>query len=532
MTSKTFSFKYNVKQPSKSISIKIYGLYRANPKLLVSKTVRNPSFRVRLPVDRYSDFYIVASASNTEHKNEFVATFTSESRPVCINEYTTIASIYCFNKFASFSPEGELQIALSKDRFRICQGMKNNFVGDDGIISKVISSSPNGLETNSYPMYNSMANILYYCQEDLPIYEAFLQLCGSSMKHASSNIEALLNLAHEPFENAEMIYDLAKSEEQIFKPSLRTIKLKKSQQRIPDHWSLSIKVHDSGAQNFLISGPGYIDFDKNDRVWVTNNTRQGTPYSCSFCVVLNSDGSPAEFSPVFGGGLLGGGFGVTVNNKKDKIYLGNYGWGPVQCNPQKGSISVVSSLGKLLSPSNGFTNKISRAQGMKFDSKGNLWISSWGTQDPLAPSSDTVFQFKGEKSAVVVYRNADPEKAISFEFESPHCMTFDLIIDSKDNVFAVNSGDADKGIRSSIYKLRLVRNKIKELASWKSEYVNKKKKTIGMEGFRQVCLNSKDEVFIGGIASNRILKFDNDLNFLRDFTKNIDAPWGVKNADQ
>ncbi|MEM9547902.1 MAG: hypothetical protein AAGA77_18105 [Bacteroidota bacterium] len=527
MNGKFFSFTYDLQPISKSLRIKIFGVYRSNPKLLVEKTVRRFSFRVKLPIDRFTDFYIVASPVNAQLNNQFVASFTATSGRVCINEHTTIAALYCFNKFASFTPEGDLQIGLSRDRFKICQGMKNNFVYEDGELSKVIISSPNGLETNSYPMFNSLATILHYCQEDEFIYEAFLRLCGNKKMEARSNIEALLNLAHEPFDNAEEIYNLVKEKEQTFKPSLRTIKLRKTQQRIPDHWSLSIKVNHSGAENFLISGPGYIDFDKNDRVWITNNTRQGTSYSCSFCVVLNSDGTPADFSPVFGGGLLGGGFGVTVNNKKDKIYLGNYGWGPVQCNPQKGSVTAISSQGKLLSPSNGFTNKLSRVQGMKFDSQGNLWMSSWGTQAPLAPSSDTVFQYKGEKSAVVVYIDADPKRAVSFEFESPHCMTFDLIVDEHDNVFATNSGDAAKGIRSSIYKLKLENNKIIKLASWKSKYENKKQKTIGGEGFRQVCLNSKGEVFVGGIASNRILKFDNDLNYLRDFTKNIDAPWGV-----
>ena len=376
-------------------------------------------------------------------------------------------------------------------------------------------------------MFNSLANVLYYCQNDEAVYTSFLKLCSSENTNANSNIEALLNLAQNPFEKARKIYKLVKGEKQIFKPSLATIELRKNQQRVPSHWSLSIKVNNSGAQNFLISGPGYIDFDKNDRVWVSNNTRQGTPNSSTFCVVLNSDGSPTEFSPVFGGGMLGGGFGITVNNEKDKIYIGNYGWGPVQCNPQKGSISVIDSNGSLLSPPNGFTKEVTRAQGMKFDSQGNLWISSWGTQDPLAPSSNTVFTFKSRKSAVVVYPDADPKRAISFKFDNPNFMTFDLVIDSNDNVFATNSGDADAGVKSSIYKLKLVEDKIIELAHWKSNYVNRKKKTVGMEVFRQVCLNSKDEVFVGGIASSRILKFDNDLNYLRDFTKNIDAPWGV-----
>lgn len=527
MSVKKIRFKYDLERRAKSIEVKIYGLKKSKPKLLVSKTTTKSKFKIEVPTKKYDDFYIVAEEHSIERRNQFIATFTEKSDYVCINEYSTIASIYCFNKFARISKKGALKISLSTNKFGICQGMKNNFVYDDGQLSSVISSPPNALETNSYPMFNTLANILYYCLLDEGVYSAFLHLCSTEDRQAESNIEALLNLAHNPFANADKIYDLVKGKRQIFKPSLRTIRLRPTLQRVPSHWSLSIKVNDSGAQNFLISGPGYIDFDKNNRVWVTNNTRQGTPYSCSFCVVLNSDGSPADFSPVFGGGLLGGGFGVTVNNEKDKIYLGNYGWGPVQCNPQKGSISVISSKGELLSPSNGFTNKLSRVQGMKFDSKGNLWMSSWGTQDPLAPSSDTVFSYKSEKSAAVVYLNADPERAISFEFDSPYDKTFDLIVNKHDNIYVANSGDSANDVRSSIYKLKLEGDQIVELASWKSKYVNKENNTIGMEGFRQVCLNSKGEVFVGGVLSNRILKFDKDLNFLRDFTKNINGPWGV-----
>ena len=60
-------------------------------------------------------------------------------------------------------------------------------------------------------------------------------------------------------------------------------------------------------------------YDKEGKVWMNNNTTQGTPNSSMFVTILNSDGSPWAKSPIFGGGLLGAGFGIAINNERDKI---------------------------------------------------------------------------------------------------------------------------------------------------------------------------------------------------------------------
>ena len=79
---------------------------------------------------------------------------------------------------------------------------------------------------------------------------------------------------------------------------------------VPNQWTLTIKINDSGSKNFLIGGPGYLIFDENNRAWLNNNTRQGTPNSSTFCTILEPNGQPAAFSPLFGGGMLGAGFGI------------------------------------------------------------------------------------------------------------------------------------------------------------------------------------------------------------------------------
>ena len=49
-----------------------------------------------------------------------------------------------------------------------------------------------------------------------------------------------------------------------------------------------------------------------------------SPESSSFCYVLEPDGSPCHFSPITGGGLLGVGFGVTIDKAKENIWFGYY----------------------------------------------------------------------------------------------------------------------------------------------------------------------------------------------------------------
>ena len=53
--------------------------------------------------------------------------------------------------------------------------------------------------------------------------------------------------------------------------------------------------------------------------WITNNVVQGTPNSSRFSVVLQPNGQPVDGrdgtprSPLLRGGLLGGGYGVTID---------------------------------------------------------------------------------------------------------------------------------------------------------------------------------------------------------------------------
>lgn len=127
---------------------------------------------------------------------------------------------------------------------------------------------------------------------------------------------ALYNIATHPFDNVSEIYSLIDNKPAIYSLALNTLTLPDWKTPIPNQWTLTVKFNNTGSKNFIFGGPGYLIFDKYDKVWITNNTRQGTPNSSTFCTILNPNGSPHCFSPLSGGGLLGSGFGITYEKMK------------------------------------------------------------------------------------------------------------------------------------------------------------------------------------------------------------------------
>lgn len=511
-----------------------------NP-IVETSTIPISSTTFSVDLDNSSDIYyaiiLTITKSNLgsyakENPIQLLSIFNGASAAVVLNEPLTIANTFCYAQFMQVAEDQSVHIGGNARSIKVAHLMRLNFMDDAGNLSPVISSSPNALETNSYSMWNSLSNLLYYCLNDNTTYQSFLEQTSTPDKSATSFLQALSALVHDPFNKVEAIYELVCAEEQPYTPSLPQITLPKGNTTAVSQWTLTIKVSDSGAQNFLIGGPAFVVFDKNDRAWITNNVTQGTPNSSAFCTVLEPDGSPAAFSPLFGGGLLGAGFGVTTDKAKEKIYVGNYGWGPSQCNPQTGSLSVFSSEGQMLSPPNGFTNGLHRVQGLKFDGKGNLWMCSWGTQNPLAPSDENYYSFKSYPSSVVVYLQGDPNRMVSYDFtgfESPYNLTFDLVFDKEDNAIVSNGGNYSKDNEdecqvSSIYKLQLKEGKITALASWKDV---DNKDTNGYDSFRQVAINSKGEIYLVAMGSNRVIKFNENLEKIAVFTKDMQRPWGI-----
>jgi len=325
---------------------------------------------------------------------EFVTVLGSNlPQSATINELTTVAASY---SMAQFDRSG----VISGNSFglQIAAGMNDNIVvSSTGESSPVLLSSPNADQTNSLRSTRSLANLLAACVNDPDVTASLFNLttlAGGLPPHSTA--EALANLAREPGQNVDGIYALTLLSD-LYTPSLITM---------PDAWTVTIKFNDSGDDTMLIGGPGNLAFDKRGYAWVTNNTVQGTPNSSNFNLVFKPNGQPADGrngtprSPLLGGGILGAGYGVTID-PHGHVWFGNFGWGPCDdCDPSpdgNGSISRFTLTGNPVSPPDAYQGGPVRAQGMVSDAGGNIWISSFGN------------------NSVYVFKHGNPHQSVGFD---------------------------------------------------------------------------------------------------------------------
>jgi streptogramin lyase len=309
---------------------------------------------------------------------------------VTMNELTTVAASY---SMAQFYRTG----VISGNSFglRIAAGMNNNLVAvTTGSSSQVLLNSPNADETNSLRMTRTLANVLVACVNSRGATAELLALTKPARGRPPRNTaDALANLARDPGQNVRQISPLAKLYS-YYSPALESV---------PDAWTVTVKLNDSGDDTQLIGGPGNLVFDADGYAWITNNVVQSTTGSSKTMILLKPNGQPSDGSnskarsPVTGGGLLGGGYGITID-PQGFVWEGNFGWG--DDNPTldgNGSISEFSAFGVPISGPEGYQGGPLRAQGMVADASGNIWIASF--------ANDSVFVFPG----------GDPSNAIQFQ---------------------------------------------------------------------------------------------------------------------
>jgi len=467
-----------------------------------------------------------------------------------VSPESSVASIYAFARMTTVQNDGLVNMSGTKRNMKIAYGMKQNFYLTEGGIADMIKESPNGFETNSYPMFNSLCNLLYYCLTDKDFYDQFLEYAWHEENKPNNNfLQAVRNMLHDPFTNAKDIYQMLVGREEIYKDSLTSMNVS-DDKKAPNNWTLTIKTNKSGSKNFIPSGTAFVVFDADDNAWVANNFRAGSNLSGTHCLVYKHNAEPTDFSPVQGGGVLGVGFGAAIDPKKEYISFGNFGWGPELNNPQEGSIArFYYKDGSPVSPSNGFTPGLSRVQGMDYDKHGNLWMASVGCQEPFAPAPTGVYPFKSEPSAVVVYLNGEPDAEtmlICDEFpvkqsassdavflKTPYLKVFDVAPDNEGSAYVSCIGNYDEDIEkcalSAVYKVTIENHKLVVKASWYSDYLNETNNQHGFESLRQVEINGDGDVVVVGVASSRatILSKDN-LTFKSYYDVNTHNPWGVK----
>lgn len=482
--------------PYPGVIVTLYAAGTNQPALLAQTTTDSAGrFELRSPMAATEGVFLV-TASLTEAVHLVAILGPNLPGTVTVNELTTVAAAY---SMAQFYRRGE----ISGDPFalRIAAMMNDNLVDiATGDSSPVLLTSPNGDESNSLRSTRSLANLLAACAEDPAAAASFLFLATDPrLPLATSTPQAMANLARNPGENVASIYYLA-TVRTPFRPALF---------EMPDAWTVTVKVNDSGDDNHLISGPGFIVFDSKGYAWVTDNTIQGTPYSSRFMFVLKPNGKPADGadgtpkSPITTGGLLGGGYGITID-LHGSVWVGNFGWGPdkscqyypaTNCN---GSVSLFTPSGQPVSGPLGYQGGPVRAQGMDSDADGNIWICSYG--------DDAVYVFlKGSLTNVARFQ------------EYPGSQPFHVRIGPDGTGWVVCGGGLAGAYPSSLTRLRLVGNELQRI--WR----------IGLgEGLKGFSLDSKNNAWVTSLGDSKVYAVAPDGHIIGAFDGGgVDGPWGA-----
>ena len=366
-------------KPVQGATVSIYRAGVGAPELL-EEVVTNArgQFSASLPKQEATETrYVVAVIGRTE----LMTVMAPGDRPlVRINEITTVAAAYAMAQFFAGKEISGKSLPL-----QVAAGMFRNLAAPDrGEVSQVLRRSPNADETNARRLMATLSNVLANC-----VRNGAVDSCAPLFAFtdgATTTLEAVISIAHNPARNVHEIFALGNTV-QPFKPALLATQGPDAPDELMrlDAFTVAVKVNRSGRKNAKgkelcpIGGPANLVFDDKGYAWVSNNVVQGTTGSANCFFVLKPDGSPADGrdgtprSPIFGGGVLGQGFGIT-RDPSGNIWSGNFGWGGVNPN---GSVSEFSPMGTPLSPETGFVSTLDRVQGTTSDASGNIWMASY-----------------------------------------------------------------------------------------------------------------------------------------------------------
>lgn len=491
-------------EPQSNVWVTLYEATDAEPIVLArARTDRDGRFRLLTNHEETNSIFFLAAHVKLGLK--FVAILGTElPEHVTLNEMTSVAASYSMAQFyRSGDISGEalpLQIAalMSANIADIATGES----------SPVLLAGPNADQTESLRMTRSLSNLLNAAAKN--VFIRFLYLLANTPPGGSIPLDtsvATANLARDPGKNVLGLYSLSKTRI-AYTPALESP---------PNAWTVTVKVNDSGNDAFLFGGPANVSFDSRGYVWVANNSMQGTPDSANCIMVLKPDGTPATgggglpTSPVFGGGILGVGWGTFVDHT-DTVWIGNFGWGGgdnfptetpiVSMDPLvlgRGSVSKFTAAGVSQSDPIGFFGGTYRVQALKVDGSGNLWCASFGND------------------SLVVFPNGDPEQARSHYFYDS-AGTFGIAIAPDGDAWVSNSGGLSGLGESTVAKVQRLQN---------GDLVPRFTIDVG-HTLKVIDVDSRGNAWVASQGDNTVYGFDPDGNPLGGFTGGgILGPWGL-----
>ncbi|MBU3601744.1 NHL repeat-containing protein [Polynucleobacter sp. AM-25C3] len=481
-------------------TVSIYQAQTGTPILVVQTTTDGAgNFTAKVPVSNTNTnsnpalYYAVATKSSGI---QLIASLGSGPlSAVKINDLTTVATAYAFAQFL----QSDLSIAGSAIPLSIAAGMAENLVAaESGSASIVIQTSPNGYETNTWSALGSLANKLAACTQGLSnaCTALFAATPASNAALPTNTMQAAVNIALNPANNVTGIFNLVNATN-AYSPALTAnqgpsgLNFQKLQA-----WTMALKVNNSGNSNCPFGGPANVAFDVNGYAWINNNVLQPTANSSNCLMVLQPNGKPATGllntpnSPITGGGILGSGFGIAIDTLGN-IWSGNFGWG--NSFPSSGSVTKLSSLGVPVSPSTGYTNGLSRVQGIAVDQSNNIWMASYGN------------------NSVVVYRNGSASNAASYTDSNTE--PFGVAIASDGSAWVSYTGS------DTVSKLKITNGTISKLAS-----------VILPAGSnpKGVAVDSLGNAWVAAGANSTVYEINSSGTIIGTYTgQGINGPWGI-----
>lgn len=412
-----------------------------------------------------------------------------------LNELSTVAAAYSMAQFSDGT-----RIAGDAFGLRIAAGMNDNLVAPGvGMQSPVLLTPPNANQTIGLQTLGSLGNLLFQCLRQGGEFERELFALTTVPGGAApaNTFQAVQNIAQNPAHNVSGLFDLSRTAVQYFGPAL---------DGAPDAWTLAVKFNDTGDVQTPFGGPANIAFDKDGYAWIANNVIQGTPNSGNFIVVLRPDGRPARgvvegkpASPVYGGGLKGPGWGITID-PDDHVWVGNFGWGVDAENPHLGSVSEFLLDGTPVSPEHGWQTYSHRVQATVSDGDGNIWMASY------------------ENGRVVVYPGGDAGQAL---FGDSGSYPFGVAVDGNGNAWVTNGGGlgwpyAAQGTVTR-FRLRDANTLEQTLAP----------QPVGL-ATKVIVTDSRNEVWVASSGDSKVyhVGFDGSVRGTYE-GGGIDGPWGL-----
>jgi hypothetical protein len=495
--------------PLKDVTVTVYQATSSAPLPVGGATTANDgTFQISIDnPDIDTIFYAVAQVSPSVALVTIIG--PQIDGKIVINELTTVAAAYSMAQFAQGTRIGGNAFGL-----RIAAMMNGNLADTStGGPSQVLLNPPNADQTNALRSLRSLANLVAACVRKRPGVEARFTQFTTPLGHVPTPgiFQGLLNIVRHPANNAAALFNQSQGVPSVYANPLFSR---------PDAWTLAVKVNDSGAiqtsesgdEYCMFGGPANIAFDRNGYAWIGNNVFQGTPNSGNFIIVLKPDGTPAAggeglpTSPVFGGGLKGPGWGVSIDPDQN-VWVGNFGWGdPTTQYPVNGTVSKFGPDGTALSPADtGYGDESwDRAQAVVSDADGNIWIASFGS---------------GDQGQVVVFPGGDPTNTLSAPAGSG---TFGVAI-ARDGTAWVSAGGGGLGWPTanpgSVLRFRLENGALTPVGD---------PVTVG-KALKVIAVDSRGNGWLASGGDNTVYHFTPEGQVAGAFTGvgGMDAPWGL-----